>query len=131
MLNRISTFLAGFFVYVADLLCFVQVPPEMSKPALVAGFAAIATACALAALALRRFTEWKRTLASILIGGSLMSAVAVATITALRTYTPVKQTFGAEQLDGFREYRTGGTVTLIVLAAGTALALLRRRKSNS
>jgi 4-amino-4-deoxy-L-arabinose transferase-like glycosyltransferase len=127
MLNRILTFAAGFFVYVATLLCFVQVPPQVSKPQLAVGFAAVALICAAIALARKRFAGWERTLAAILIGGSLVTITAVTAITVLRTSDSVRKAMSAGRLDGFSDYRTGADVTLIVLAVGGVLALMGRR----
>src|SRR4051794_39217585 len=127
MLNRGLTFAAGFLVYVASLLCFVQVPPQISKPLLAAAFAIAAMICAAIALARKRFEGWERTLAKILIGGSLMSVAAVGAITVIRTVDAVRKAMPAGQLDGFREYRMGFTATLILLLAGGVLVLVGLR----
>ena len=130
MLNRSFVFLGGFFVYVTNLLCYVRVPADMSKLALAGGFGAVAAVCTLIALALKGFSGWRRTLSAILIGASVVSVVAVASIALLRESDSLKQAMSAGQLDGFSDYRTGGTVTPIVLAAGAALALFSPRKTK-
>jgi len=127
MLNRALTFAAGFFVYVASLLCFVLVPPQVNKPQLAGGFAVAALICAAIALARKRFVGWERTLAKILIGGSLMSVAAVGAITLIRTADAVRKAMPAGQLDGFKEYRMGFTATLILLLAGGLLVLVGLR----
>jgi hypothetical protein len=127
MLNRALMFAAGFFVYVASLLCFVQVPPHIDKPQLAGGFATAALICAAIALVRKRFVGWERTLAKILIGGSLMSVAAVGAITVVRTADAVRKAMPAGQLDGFRDYRTGLTTALILLLAGGVLALVGLR----
>jgi hypothetical protein len=129
MLTRIFAFAAGFFVYVANLLCFVQVPPQMSKPLLASSFAVTGVVCAVIALALRRFDGWQRTLAIVLIGGSLMSVLAVATIALLRSSTTVTHAMYVSQLGGFTDYKTGSVVTLSLLVAGVALLWASRRKA--
>jgi hypothetical protein len=130
MLNRGLTFAAGFFVYVASLLCFVQVPPQISKPLLAGAFATAALVCAAIALARKRFVGWERTLSKILIGGSLMSVAAVGAITMVRTADAVRKAMPAGQLEGFRDYRMGFTAAVILLLAGGLLALVSLRSKH-
>jgi hypothetical protein len=130
MLNRGLTFAAGFFVYVASLLCFVQVPPQISKPLLAGAFAIAALVCAAIALARKRFVGWERTLSKILIGGSLMSVAAVGAITMVRTADAVRKAMPAGQLEGFRDYRMGFTAAVILLLAGGLLALVSLRSKH-
>ena len=95
MLARIFSFVAGFFVYVALLLCFVQVPPQINKPLLAGVFAAIGAICAIVALATRSFAGWRRTLGAILMGASLTSAAAIGAITLLRHPSRLRRVPGA------------------------------------
>jgi hypothetical protein len=120
---RVLSFAAGFFVYVAVLLCFVQVPPHLSKPLLAGGFAAVGVICALAALALARFIRWRRTLGAILVGASLISGLAVGAIAVLRASTAMSQAAHVEQLGGFTDYRTGGIVAVATLVIGVLLLM--------
>jgi hypothetical protein len=133
VLNRILTSLAGFFVYITNLLAYVTMPAQMSKPELAGGFAAIAVLCAAVALTRARFAGWQRVLGGILIGASLTSVVAVAAITGLRSADAIRHTIGAEQLQAFNDYRSGGTVSGILLACGSVLvwAAHRGRASSS
>ena len=105
MLTRSLAFAAGFFVYLANLLCYAHAPPEVSKPQLVGIFAAI------------------------VIAGALMSAVGVAALTLLRASPTVRDAMGSDQLD-FTDYRTGATVTVMLLVAGGLLLWARSRESR-
>jgi len=129
MLTRSLAFAAGFFVYLANLLCYAHAPPEVSKPQLVGIFAAIAMACAVFAFARRNFDRWQPTLAAIVIAGALMSAVGVAALTLLRASPTVRDAMGSDQLD-FTDYRTGATVTVMLLVAGGLLVWARSRESR-
>ena len=117
MLTRSLAFAAGFFVYLANLLCYVHAPAEVSKPQLVGIFAVIAIACAVFALARKNFDRWQPMLAAIVISGALMSAVGVAAVTLLRAWSTVRGAMGSDQLD-FTDYRTGAIVTVSLLVAG-------------
>ena len=129
-LSRLLAFGAGFFVYLTNLLCYVHAPAQMNKPLLAGFFTAMALVCAIIALARRKPDGWKPTLAAILIGGALTSAVAVAAITLLRSSSAVRETMGDAQLD-FTDYRTGVTVTILLLVASGLLLWKRRRKPVS
>jgi hypothetical protein len=129
-LFRLLAFGAGFFVYLTNLLCYVHAPAQMNKPLLAGFFAALALVCAIVALARRKPGGWKPTLAAILIGGALTSAVAVAAITLLRSSSAVRETVGDAQLD-FTNYRTGVTVTVLLIVAGGLLLRTGRRRPAS
>ena len=133
MLNRILTSLAGFFVYITNLLAYVNMPAQASKLELSAGFAAMAVLCAAIALARARFAGWQRVLGGILIGASLTSVVALAAITWLRNSDAIRHITRAEQLQAFNDYRTGGTVSAVLLACGYLLiwAAHRQRIASS
>ena len=120
MLTRSLAFAAGFFVYLANLLCYAHAPAEVSKPQLVGIFAVIAIACAVFALARKSFDRWQMTAAAIVISGALMSAVGVAAVTLLRAWSTVRGAMGSDQLD-FTDYRTGAIVTVSLLVAGGLL----------
>jgi hypothetical protein len=126
MLARIFSFAAGFFVYVALLLCFVQVPPQINKPLLASVFAAIGAICAIVAVASRKFAGWRRTLGAILVGASLTSAAAVAAITLLRSSTALRSAAHTAQLSGFTDYKTGAIVVAVSLLIGAILVLTSR-----
>src|SRR5262247_3256208 len=121
MVVRVFSLVAGFFVYVAVLLCFVQVPPQFNKPLLASGFAVIGAICAVIALTVAKFAGWQRTLGAILIGASLMGAAAVAAITVVRSSNALTAAPHAKQLDGFTDYRTGTIATIVTLAIGAIL----------
>jgi hypothetical protein len=121
MLARTFSFAGGFFVYVALLLCFVQVPPQINKPLLAGAFAAIGAICAIVALALRKFAGWRRTLGAILVGASLISAAAVGAITLLRSSTALGSAAPTAQLSAFTDYRTGAVVVVVSLFIGAIL----------
>jgi len=108
----------------------VHAPAQMNKPLLAGFFAAMALVCAIIGLARRKPDGWKPTLAGILIGGALTSAVAVAAITLFRSASAVRETMGEAQLD-FTDYRTGVTVTVLLLVAGALLLRTGRRKRAS
>ena len=129
-LSRLLVFGAGFFVYLTNLLCYVNAPAQMNKPLMAGFFAAMALVCAITALARTKPDGWTPTLAAILIGGALTSAVAVAAITLLRSSSAVRETMGDAQLD-FTDYRTGVTVTVLLLVASGLLLWKRRRKPAS
>jgi hypothetical protein len=130
MLARIFSFAAGFFVYVALLLCFVQVPPQINKPLLASAFAAIGAICAIVALAIRKFAGWRRTLGAILVGASLTSAAAVAAITLLRASTALGNAAHTAQLNGFTDYKTGAIVVAVSLFTGAILFLMSRNSPS-
>jgi hypothetical protein len=120
MLSRVLAFGAGFFVYLTNLLCYVQAPAQMNKPLLAGFFAALALVCAVIALARSKPDGWTHTLAAIVISGALISALAVAAIALLHSSSTVRQTVGDAQLD-FTDYRTGVTVTVLLIVAGVVL----------
>lgn len=120
MLIRSLAFAAGFFVYLANLLCYAHAPAEVSRPLLVCIFTVIAIACAEVALAQRSFDRWQPMAAAIVISGALMSAVGVAAVTLLRASSTVRDAMGSDQLD-FTDYRTGAIVTVSLLVAGGLL----------
>jgi len=131
MLNRILTSFAGFFVYITNLLAYVSMPAQVSKPELSAGFAAMAILCAAIALARARFAAWQRVLGGILIGASLTSVVALAAITWLRSSDAIRHITGAEQLQAFNDYRSGGMVSALLFACGCVLTWAAHRQRVS
>jgi hypothetical protein len=131
MMNRILTSLAGFFAYCGNLLGYVQVPAQTSKPILASGFAAIAAAFAAMALVRTGFVGWKRVIGGVLIGAASTSVIAVVAIAWARHSQTVMHAPGAQQLEAFTDYAVGGAVSGVLLACGWLLAWFARRERTS
>jgi len=118
--------LAGFFVYTACLLAFVNHPAAL-KWGMVGGFTLPALVFLCIGLAVSRFRRWRRDVGIVLLSGAGFTAFLVFTFACLLMTDEFKEAMHPDSLDLFSAYTSGAVVMLSVIALGI-LCLIKEKK---
>lgn len=108
---------AGFFVYAAGLLAFVDQPPA-SKWGMIAVFSLPALVCLCAGLAINRFNRWKRDVGVVLLSGAGLTAFIALTFVCFLLTEEFKEMIQPESLRFFSAYVSGVLFILGTTALG-------------
>jgi hypothetical protein len=117
---------AGFFVYTACLVAFVNQPAAL-KCGMVGGFTLVALVFLCIGLAVSRFRRWRRDVGVVLLSGSGFTAFVVFTFACLLMTDEYKEMMPPESLDLFSAYTSGAVFMLSVIALGI-LCLINEKK---
>ena len=113
---------AGFFVYMASLLTFIN-QPALAKWCIVGGFAVPVLLLLGIGLAISRFQNWKKHTGIVLVSGAGVTGFVVFTFICLLTTEDFRQQLGPDTLNFFTGYISGGIFLLCTMGLGVMLLL--------
>ena len=127
---------AGFFVYMVNLLAFVNLgapiancqPPAWAKAAILAGFSVPAVIALVAGLAISRFQHWRRDIGIVAVSGAGMTTLVVLMVVCILLSPDSKEFFPREKLDFFSDYGTGAGAIIVLTLVGVMLIKISRRE---
>lgn len=118
--------IAGFFLYAACLIGFINQPPYFIKIAIMSGFAIPGLIAIVAGLAIGRFQTWKRDVGIVLLTASGLTALVAFSVFCLFLSSEFKEFFPDIKIVFFNDYLTGLSYT--ILFALTGIFLIRKSK---
>ena len=113
--------IAGFFFYMVSLLGFINEPPTGVKWAMMLAFSIPAVLALCAALALKRFRDWRKNTGIILISASVLTIFIALTIACLMLTEEFRQMVKPDTLTYFSDYITGTAVIMAFIVIGWLL----------
>ena len=113
--------IAGFFFYMVSLLGFINEPPAGVKWAMMLAFSIPAVLALCAALALKRFLDWRKNTGIILISASVLTIFIALTIACLMLTEEFRQMVKPDTLTYFSDYITGTAVIMAFIVIGWLL----------
>lgn len=126
--------IAGFFLYLAFLFAFMEVPTGDAavKPVIFTVFSIFALAALLVGLTVTRFRKWKRDTGVVLIcaAGGTASVIVMFASLALSGDFPKAASPGGMMFIKDYHYVAGGVFVAIVAALGIALVIANRREAK-